>query len=676
MLLAAGVACADGSSLGPGPQPGAPAALTIVSGAEQTGTVGSTLAAPIVAQVTDAWGQPVPGVMVTFAAADGAGEFSPAGAATDEAGNAGSRWTLGTTSGSASGTARTADLTAAFSASALPGPPMRLEVAAGEDQTAPAGGPVPVGPAVAVLDAAGNPVPGLEVSFTVISGGGTATPARVTTGADGVAAVEAWVLGETAGTNTLQATLETAPAAAVELEATGVAGPVDPVRSTVSATPSSVRSGETASIRLVARDAHGNPIAGAAAALTASGSGNTIVQPPATNANGAAGGSLTPEGAGTRVVSAEVNGVPLAGSATVEVAAPPTVASVTVTPGTLALAAGQSGELTAAVLDPQGAPVDGAQVEWSSSRPDIAAVDPSGAVSALARGTATITARSGGRSGTSAITVSYGAGTVTGLRYCTMDGSAVRMDLFVPGVSVPRPLPVAVHVHGGGWVSGSRTRGVWFAEIRDALLARGYLVVSVDYRLAPEHLWPAQIHDVKCAIRHLRANASTYGLDPERIGVWGASAGGQLVGLLGTAGGADGFDVGGEFPGVSSRVQAVVAMSPITDFTTPVELFDDYSRVFATWPDPDSPEMVQASPVTHVTTDDSPFFFVAGEDDTLVLPAQSARLDQLLRSAGIQSSLLMIHNADHGLRPTTAPIDPGMEEVIDRIGDFLDRHLR
>ena len=676
MLLAAGAACADSSGPSTGAQPGPPAALTVLSGAEQTGTVGATLPAPVVVRVTDAWGRPVPGVMVTFAAADGAGEFSPGSEPSDEAGNAAARWTLGASSGPADGFARAGDLVVPFSAIALPGPAVRLEIAAGDGQTAAAGSAVPVSPAVVARDVGGNPVPGLEVRFSVIGGGGIADPARVTTDSAGRAALAAWVLGETAGTNTLQAAFGAEPATAVELEAMGTAGPVDPTRSTVSAAPTSVRSGETVTVRVLARDAFDNPIAGAVVALSSSGSGNTIVQPPVTNANGATTGSLTADGAGARVVSAEVNGVLLAGTTTVDVTAPQTVASVTVVPGALALAAGQSATLTAAVRDAEGAAVEGATVEWSSSRPDVAAVDPSGGVRALAPGTATITALSGARSGTSAVAVSYGEGTVTALRYCTMEGSALRMDLFVPSPSVPRPLPVAVHVHGGGWVSGNRTRGVWFPEIRDALVARGYLVVSVDYRLAPEHPWPAQIHDVKCAIRHLRANASTYGLDADRIGVWGASAGGQLVGLLGTTGGTDDFDVGGEFPAVSSRVQAVVAMSPITDFTTPAELLDDYSRVFATWPDPESPEMIQASPVTHVTADDSPFFFLAGEEDTLVLPAQSARLDQLLRGVGIPSSLLMIRHADHGLRPTTGPIDPDMAEAIDRIGDFLDAHLR
>ncbi|MBA3894724.1 MAG: alpha/beta hydrolase fold domain-containing protein [Gemmatimonadales bacterium] len=130
---------------------------------------------------------------------------------------------------------------------------------------------------------------------------------------------------------------------------------------------------------------------------------------------------------------------------------------------------------------------------------------------------------------------------------------------------------------------------------------------------------PAQIQDVKCAIRHLRARAAEYGLDPDRIGAWGGSAGGQLVALLGSADAAVGFDGVGEFQGISSEVQAVIAISAITDFTSPDELRDNYSRAFRTWPD--------------------------------------------------------LH-AGHSLEPVSGPIDPAPETITTRMAAFLDQHLR
>jgi dipeptidyl aminopeptidase/acylaminoacyl peptidase len=120
----------------------------------------------------------------------------------------------------------------------------------------------------------------------------------------------------------------------------------------------------------------------------------------------------------------------------------------------------------------------------------------------------------------------------------------------------------------------------------------------------------------------------------------------------------------------------VVGLSTITDFTRNAELRDNYRREFPTWPDPASPELIQASPVTHVTPDDAPFLFVVGDADTLVLPAQSAHMDSLLRAAGLASAVLHVANADHGLKPVEAPISPDSAVVIQRMADFFDRQLR
>src|SRR5439155_23230443 len=96
-----------------------------------------------------------------------------------------------------------------------------------------------------------------------------------------------------------------------------------------------------------------------------------------------------------------------------------------------------------------------------------------------------------------------------------------------------RPAPVAVYVHGGGWRNGNKASGGWIEPVTRELLARGYVVAAVDYRLVPQHKWPAFIEGVKCAVRFLRSNAPKYNLDPNRIGTWGSSAGGHLVALLG-----------------------------------------------------------------------------------------------------------------------------------------------
>ncbi|HET6579026.1 MAG TPA: Ig-like domain-containing protein [Gemmatimonadales bacterium] len=554
------------------------------------------------------------------------------------------------------------------------GPPAALEVLAGDGQTAEAGDTLPLHIVVRVSDSTGRAVAGVTVGFSAAGAGGTFVPAEPETDDQGKADVR-WVLGARAGG--AAATARVAGLEPVSLSAMAVPGPPAPSRSTISADRTTLLVGDSTVIRVVAADRLGNPIAGAPVHLNVSGSGGSLTQPAATDAEGLASGGLRATEPGPEIVSAEVAGVALTGTATVTVASvPPVVAAVTVSPATPATPVGGTVQLTAVVRDNHGDTMTGVPVDWSTSDAGVATVDADGTVSGRAVGGATISATADGHTGSAQLAVSYGEGVLNGLTYCTIDGVADLMDVYVPSAAKPRPLPVAVHVHGGGWNSGQRSRGFWFDAIANTLLDRGYLVVSLDYRFAPTYKYPSQIQDVACAIRHLRAKASRYGLDPDRIGTWGASAGAQLVALLGTMDGGSGIPDAGGFPGQSSRVQTVVGMSTITDFTSIDELRDNYRREFPTWPDPDSPELIQASPVTHVSSDDPPFFFIVGDADTLVLPAQSARMDSLLRAEGVESSVLHVANANHGLEPETGPIEPDSATIITRMANFLDRHLR
>ncbi len=153
--------------------------------------------------------------------------------------------------------------------------------------------------------------------------------------------------------------------------------------------------------------------------------------------------------------------------------------------------------------------------------------------------------------------------------YCDNGGFAETLDVYEP-TTPPRPSPTLVDIHGGGWVSGDanlQPRTVdW--DVEPALVARGWVFVSINYRLAPTSPWPAQIEDAKCAIRFLRADAAALHVDPERIGVIGASAGGQLAAMLGLTGNGPLFETG-EFTNKSSAVEAVVDEYGPTDLTSP-----------------------------------------------------------------------------------------------------------
>jgi len=230
-----------------------------------------------------------------------------------------------------------------------------------------------------------------------------------------------------------------------------------------------------------------------------------------------------------------------------------------------------------------------------------------------------------------------------------------RLDLYLPKQEGQEAQtarrPVIVWVHGGAWRAGSKQRcpAVRFVQ-------EGYAVASINYRLSQHATFPAQIEDCKAAIRHLRAHAAEYGLDEARFGVWGSSAGGHLVALLGTTAGVAEFDVGPN-AGVSSRIQAVC------DFFGPTD-FSRMSRFWSTMDHdaPDSPEskllggpvqenkdkVRRADPITYVTKDDPPFLIVHGDKDPLVPFNQSELLYEALKGAGVDVTLYTVRGGRHG----------------------------
>jgi acetyl esterase/lipase len=132
------------------------------------------------------------------------------------------------------------------------------------------------------------------------------------------------------------------------------------------------------------------------------------------------------------------------------------------------------------------------------------------------------------------------------------------LDLLLPKTpKSDKPLPVVVNIHGGAFRMGDKSMGL--REIADLVASGDYAGVTINYRLSGEAIWPAQIHDCKAAIRWIRANAAKYRLDPDRIGVIGASAGGHLVAMLGTSGGVAVLEGDlGPYKEASSKVQCVV----------------------------------------------------------------------------------------------------------------------
>jgi len=247
-----------------------------------------------------------------------------------------------------------------------------------------------------------------------------------------------------------------------------------------------------------------------------------------------------------------------------------------------------------------------------------------------------------------------------------------KLDLYVPKERDPNgPRALIVWVHGGAWLGGSKEQP---SALR--FVGQGYAVASINYRLSQHALFPAQIEDCKAAIRWLRANAGPYGYDPNRIGVWGASAGGHLVALLGATGGVKEFDVGPN-PGVSSRVGAVCDFFGPTDFTKMFSVLSSMDHDA-----PDSPEskliggpiqankdkVQRANPITYVTKDDPPFLIVHGDRDPLVPHSQSEILCEALQKAGVDVTFYTVKGGGHG-----GFRDPQVDVLVTQ---FFKTHLR
>ncbi len=237
------------------------------------------------------------------------------------------------------------------------------------------------------------------------------------------------------------------------------------------------------------------------------------------------------------------------------------------------------------------------------------------------------------------------------------------------------PLPAIIYIHGGGWIGGSQKQGP-ILQIAKA----GYFAASIEYRLSNVAKWPAQIEDCKLGVRWLRANAAQYHVDPNRIGAWGASAGGHLVACLGTmTAPADEGD--GGYPGVSSAVEAVVDYFGPTDFVDPTTATDQgylFSLGLFGVPREDNPDLWKSgSPLFFVKAGDPPMLLVHGDSDTLVPLAQSIVFDQALAKAGVPHQLLVVKNAGHGFSalPGTR-IDPSGATIAKTVFDFFAKYLK
>jgi len=222
-------------------------------------------------------------------------------------------------------------------------------------------------------------------------------------------------------------------------------------------------------------------------------------------------------------------------------------------------------------------------------------------------------------------------------------GRALRADVFTPPGSAPGAAPGVVIVHGGGWREGDR------AQLRSygiQLARRGCVCAAIEYRLLPEASWPAQIHDVKAAIRWMRANAASLGVDPDRITITGNSAGGHLSLLAAGTAGNPAFEGEGGHAGASSTVAATVAFYPVVRFVDATGRPTIGSFLFGETPDLGAARA--AGPLTHVSAGFPPTLLIHGTRDELVPPAHSTEMYDALTAAGVPVELHLFAEQPHG----------------------------
>lgn len=257
----------------------------------------------------------------------------------------------------------------------------------------------------------------------------------------------------------------------------------------------------------------------------------------------------------------------------------------------------------------------------------------------------------------------------------------LELDLFLPSVTACSAVPcrLIVHLHGGGWVTGIRSAGVAVLEI-EALVASGYAVASIDYRLAPQDRFPAALGDLERALDHLHLYAEQYGYVADRVGLLGSSAGAHLVLLYALSVSSESAAQSEDRP---DRIDAGATVSAVVGMFGPTDL-PEYlrgvrklltRRVFGVSKTSD-PAVRQASPIHHASGSAPPVLLVHGDRDRLVAPAQSDALLARLHEVGAQARLLSVSGAGHSFRPVARrPMEPDRSGITAAVVEFFGLHL-
>lgn len=237
--------------------------------------------------------------------------------------------------------------------------------------------------------------------------------------------------------------------------------------------------------------------------------------------------------------------------------------------------------------------------------------------------------------------------------------------------------PAIVFIHGGGWYKGDKTRDI-FQELMVEYANKGYVTLSINYRLSNVAPFPAAVEDCRLAIRWLRAHAAEYGVDPERIAALGSSAGGYLTYMVALPDASDGLEGDGPYQDQSSRVQAAVPISAPSDFRAEsfpadydVSPDSPWCRFLGGTPQEKPDAATKASPLSYVSKDDPPMLMVHFSGDPTVRVYHALTMDKALNEAGVEHGLTIIEAEGHGMKKIYAS-----EGIPSRISAFLAKHLK
>jgi acetyl esterase/lipase len=280
-----------------------------------------------------------------------------------------------------------------------------------------------------------------------------------------------------------------------------------------------------------------------------------------------------------------------------------------------------------------------------------------------------------------------GVTSLADVTYSTLPGyRPMVVDIYMP----PKkggPKPLILYIHGGGWVAGhTRHSGALanFPAVLAKLASEGFVVASLEYRLSAEAPFPAQLQDARAALRFLKGNAATYGIDASRTGIWGGSAGGHLTALTAYSCGDASFDPK-PAPAGSECAQAVVTWYGVFDFAPLLKRASNST-------DPNAPEnmllrckpaecdpklVARVSPITYIDQTDPPTLLIHGDEDKTVDVSQSHSAEAALKAAGVPVEAIYIPGVDHSfIGKTPAETRAATLKATNATFDFFNKTLK